>query len=687
MGNNVGTARTASGRDLAVRVAAFALAAAIGASAFAGSAYAATVHGADFHGSGSALESGEVDVLNVDGSAGETVFLTVKGGGETIAQNLPYTIGENASAGDAATYAGVATLDIDGLNLDALDGTYVIEAYSDRAGSEQLYSGALYGVYADLSNGTSKLIGTRTADASETTSRAFQPPETLYVDGKTYRLVGQASTSGAGSLHFTYEAYDESTTVDGVVKYIDATGNAIASTKIPGLEYGETRSVSIPSIITADNGDLYRTVFFADSVTVSNPGKTSYSIYCTKMSEADQALAGFYLATIQLVDGSGHVIATDSVNVTGEFLYTAPSVIYKTETVDAQTGETAVVTYRLNQEAAIRLSAADDGVVNRERTITVRYEAEPLDSAEVTVTFNLVDGSKRVNEEGRVFGTYQTVATDETSTVEPEREIDLGGVSYYLVGDPSDYAFTLHEGMVPSIDAYYVPEGYEAPGPYDVTVNYVNFLTGAVIESHSYTSDAGGNARITIDSPGEFSVDGVDYVKLAGQEAAIAHSFYSGIQSYTVYYRDKNDELSSGVVINAVRVVYEDGSAAGGDADASAQDASATAADDGTQTADDGAQALQLNPGRTYNVFDGDGNATLTNESGVDSNTERIEDNETPLASGFDRGASSSAAASWASSTQWLLPAGIALAVLAVALVAVVVIRRRNDDDDDAYEM
>ena len=48
-------------------VVAAACAAAIASSAFAGSAFAATVHGADYHGSGSALESGDIDVLDVDG--------------------------------------------------------------------------------------------------------------------------------------------------------------------------------------------------------------------------------------------------------------------------------------------------------------------------------------------------------------------------------------------------------------------------------------------------------------------------------------------------------------------------------------------------------------------------------------------------------------------------------------------
>ena len=40
----------------------------------------------------------------------------------------------------------------------------------------------------------------------------------------------------------------------------------------------------------------------------------------------------------------------------------------------------------------------------------------------------------------------------------------------------------------------------------------MNFLTGTTVESHTYTTDPGENARILIESPETFSADGVDYV-------------------------------------------------------------------------------------------------------------------------------------------------------------------------------
>ena len=707
--------------------------------ACAGTAFAATVHGADYYGTGSALESGEIDVLNVDGSAGETVFLAVKHGDQTLAKNLPYTIGENANAGDKTTWTGVATLDIANLNLDELDGSYGIEAYASRAAGKPLYQGALYGVYADLSENDSKLIGTRVVDATEMAGRDFNPPETLYAGGKTYRFVG-IQNENSGSIHYAYEEYDEATTVDGVIRYTNADGDVVATTKIPGLAYGEERAVEIPAVVKADDGGLYRTVFFKNSVTAANPGQTSFNVYCAQMSEADQALTGFYVATIHLVDEAGNVIASDSVDVTGEFLYTAPSVIYKTET-DPATGEAVVVTYNIAQSPTIRLSAANDGVLNRARTIQVHYSTQEGDAAETTVTFNLIDGSKDLSDkEGRDLGKRQVVVTNDSPTATPPTEVEVDGVKYLLAGDAADYAYTRGSGAIPIVNVYYTPEGYTTDEVRDVTVNYVNFSTDEVIESHTYVTDPYENSRIIIDTPETFSANGVNYVRLAGQEDAIQHSYYSGIESYTIYYRDENDTLSSGTVINRIRVVYKDGSSSssgteegtgetsgsggseaagneegassatsnesatggggatgGGRAAGAADDADAADADDaddaagaaGAAGAADAADAnevqnLQLNDTRTYNVMDGeDGASTLTNESGVDSNTERIEDSETPLASGFDAGATSSAATSFMQIGQMLVPVGIAAVVAIIGIAALVVIRRRNRDENE----
>ena len=144
-------------------------AAAMLSAACAGSALAVTVHGADYYSSGTELELGKVDVLDVDGEAGEHVFLTVYNGNRVIAKNLPFTIGENAGEGDDATWSGIATLDISNFDISKLDGSYTVKVNESRAGGDVLYEGGIYGVYADLDGETSKLIGTRTVNGDGAT--------------------------------------------------------------------------------------------------------------------------------------------------------------------------------------------------------------------------------------------------------------------------------------------------------------------------------------------------------------------------------------------------------------------------------------------------------------------------------------------------------------------------------------
>ena len=654
--------------------------------ALTGTAFAATVHGADFSGDGSEIEKGNIDVLNVDGSAGETIFLAVNQGKTVIAKNLPYTIGASASAGDEFTWTGTATLDITGFDLKNLNGNYTIQAFSDRAGKSELYSGKLYGVYADLPDNTSILIGTRTVNDAEAAGRAFNAPTNIYSNGKTYLLEGEGANQG-GALHFKYKEYDASRTATAVVNYVDGNGNVVARSEIPGIEKGKQKTMDVPSVVVADNGDVYRTVYFLDApITARNPEALSFNLYCTKMSDRDKALAGYFVATIKMVDEAGATIASDTVNVTGSFVYTAPATIYKKTTTSA--GDPAVITYDIKGSPTIHLSAQDNDTMERARTITVEYETtEP--TADTEVTFNLIDGSKRIlDRKGGSLGTKKVTATPDSPTVVPDATVTVDGKAYNIVGSPDDYAFTLRQGQIPRIDVYYTPEGYTADQPYDFTVNYVNFLTNEVIQSQTYTSMP--NEMTTIPTDASFANGGVEYVRLDGQEEDIQHSYYSGIGTYVVYYRDVNDTLTSGTVINRIRVQYRDGGDTGttvtnggttttttGTVGADGTAADGTAAD-GTVT--DGAPAsLNLNPDTTYNVANGNGaNGTLTNESGIDSNTERIEDSETPLASGFDKGGASTAASSL---TAAMVPIGIAIVVAIVIAALFMIIRRRKNDE------
>ena len=238
-----------------------ALAAVVAVLVFAGTALADDAHkvivqGADYHASGSALEQGEVDVATVAGAKDDMVFVSVsqEGVGD-IAKYIPYTLGEGETRGSGNNWTGIVSLDISTLNARELDGVYTISIYENRGDQTALYQGKLYGVYADLSDlpagdpDAQKLIGTRVVGPTDSADRKFVANDTLYVGGKTYRLASTEPTADGQVLHFAYEPYNESTTVDGVVKYVDKAGNVVASTKVPGLAQNESRVVNIPTAV------------------------------------------------------------------------------------------------------------------------------------------------------------------------------------------------------------------------------------------------------------------------------------------------------------------------------------------------------------------------------------------------------------------------------------------------------
>ena len=651
-------------RRAAVHLAAIMILACALTTVLAPSAFAATVTGADCY------EVGDtINILQADGEAGETVFVTVAKNGRPLVKDLAETLGEGGEASDGTAF--FITLGTSGINMDALDGTYTVTVFATRDDSKApIYEGALYGVYADLPDGTSKLIGTRTASAAEM-DRAFQAPEMLYIDGVSLKLDPEAE--GSDALHFVYKPYDEAKTVDGVIKYTDMSGAVVATMAIPGIEYGESREVDIPSAVTDDGNNVYRTVTSMNKVIASNPGQTSFTVQCVKMLDAAQAAANYYVATIQLADEDGNIIAVDSVNVTGEFLYTAPTVVYKTVTDAA--GQSRVVTYRVKHSPLVRLSAATDGISGRERTITVTYEAEDPGAAQKPVTFNLIDGSKHIGEEGRLIDTVAETVDATNTTAQPPEQIEANGTTYYIVGAPSDYAYTFGSGELPVVDVYYTPEGYSAPGVKTVTVNYVDFLSNKVVGSQTVESSPDDLGAISIETPESFTADGVEYVKLAGQEKAISHSYYSGFTTYTVYYRNVNDKLTSGNIITTIRVVYTDDGMPTVQADEMATTrAEAEAAD---------AREFALDEGRTYNVLDGDnGSSTLTNEEGVDSNTERIEDDYNPLAQGLESAADADGSQVQGIPT-WALAVGAAAVLAVIAIVVWLVLRRRKAESNE----
>jgi len=154
---------------------------------------------------------------------------------------------------------------------------------------------------------------------------------------------------------------------------------------------------------------------------------------------------------------------------------------------------------------------------------------------------------------------------------------------------------------------------------------------------------------------------------LPGQEEPIYRSYFSNITTYTVYYRDRSDTLTSAVVIDRVRVVYRD---VPGETTVVAGEAAAEG---------ENATMAALNQAGTYNVAAGEGNGTLTNEAGVDSNQERIDNDAVALSSGVEN--QGAQAATVFGMPIWLaVVAGVATVAAIAAIVAVLADKRRKDD-------
>lgn len=643
-------------------------------------AYAApTVSGADYYGNGEIAAGASVEVLHVTGYSNETLYLKVQQDGSTIADRVSYNMSQDSEGGSTSSGTdrmGVVRLNIDGFDLS--DSTYTVTAYSDRAETNQLFNGKIYGVYAQLDGGTMKLIGTHVAENKP--SRLKSPTASLYFDDKTYAYDGKDAivnnnATGGASIVYGYDEYSEADCSTGTISYVTTDGTVLSTTTVAGIANGGSKTVNLPKVVTATGEDgttqMYRVVTSKTSVTFTNPGQMSFSFQVRWIgSSKDMSQEGNnYLATIKMVDEDGSAVITDTVSVTGTFTYTLPATIYK------KVGD-VVYTYTLADadNAVLTLKTTDSGVSGHAKTIEVKYKAQAGTPSSTTVHFNYIDGTNQdLSSAARKIGSKDVTVSSKNKTATPDATVTANGTTYKIAGTASKYAYTFGDSAYPVANVYYVPEGYTpSNGSYEVKVNYVNFLTKETIKTETFTSSESDTEDYQFTSAKTFSQNGVDYVRLDGQEEGISHSYYSGTKTYTVYYRDKNDTYTSGTVINKVRVVYTPGTTTTTTTTMGGTTGSTT-----STASNDNSTTGALNGDGTYNSLDGDGNdSTLTNEEGVDSNTERIDDNETPLASGTQN--NDQALPVWA---------GVAAAVVVVAAaggLALYLKRRKSNNGQNA---
>lgn len=607
-----------------------------------------------------------VDVLSVVGEENDTVFVEMKQGDRVIASHLAFTLNPDTSEAKEGRYVGVLSVAISDFDPAR---PYSIAVYDNREQTgSPLYQGTISPVYAQIPGQANRIIAIRTLGSDE--NRTFNTPGSVTFGGVTYQLASAEPVS-TSPLTYAYEANEPAQSVDGHIAYVNDEGQTIKTETIEGIAYGTNKTVSVPSVITTGEGAqsaYWRTVCFGGNVTAAYPGNTEFVIPCKPLTLAEGAgnQGNYYFATIDLVDTEGNRLATDTLNVTGKYNYTAPARLHLTGK------DGLVTTYVLgNNEAlsdgVLALDPTTDNVTTGSKTYKITYDKLSQD-AEATWTILTVNGAEDPKSENREISRETiSVKPGETKTFEPAKEIVENGQTLVPTSSTKDkYEFTYGNGDDPMLTVYYVPDGYKAPEPYDVTVRYVNIANNKVLQSHALTVRPQDRDELEITSPKSFTQDGIEYVRLDGQDKSVFHSYYSSNRTYTIYYRDINDDLSANIVITHINTEYvngattaptttnngtttTDGGTTGttttdGGTTGTTTDGGTTAIDGGTTTtgaggdqgaatgAEGDAVAASIPEANDLTVINGADNSLVTDGEGRDTNTMRIEDDTTPLA-------------------------------------------------------
>lgn len=567
---------------------------------------------------------------------------------------------------------------------------YTVKVFDAKRGGDPLYAGTICPIYAKLVNDPAvpnedewKVLGIRTIDPkndkfAETVGAGasyyknltgdipivFQSAETTK-DGEPKAEVQAADTTHGQRLVVTYEQVDAAA-ISGAVKYVDVDGNIIETEIVENL--GEGKEVAIKKSFfktTTDEAGQETTHYYrviqrlTGSTIMLTPEQATKQI---RVMEVKNTEAGAYQVTINYVDDNGNTLWTDSVDVKGKgYQYTLPnsfSMSAVTNAADAPTtdrdkGQWGVNYYTLDSWT-IETNATDDNVAIGARSAetqqgnpVVAFEAGEYPAGR-TVTAKYVSQAttKKVNltvmeingETGALIDKiHYEVTPEQTATYTPAPKNGLVPWSGNM--EPITYAWEdLEKGTDVLQYVYYVPEDYTPGDTYDITVQYMNIANSQILRSETITIDPETNDFVNILGEEQFALGDDTYVRLAGQETAIRHAYFSPARTYTIYYRDVNDELSAQItirrtqIVDTERVVTVPGTTVMTAAPVAAAPAAEGAAADATApaTVDAG-----VGTGDAAAVINDDDNPLAT-LGGQDTGTERaIVDDENPLYSGL----------------------------------------------------
>ena len=612
------------------------------------------------------------ECATVTGLGSGTLYADVSIDGKVVTKDMKYQYDDasdtfgvvqlNASADQVRKYSGKMQLDF-----------YTAKTADRDEDASPLLSAKVYAVCADAgsdSSATGTMVGVRVAREGEATSPFAAPQTIIRGESTSFEWDGNEPTLKDGVLYVGYaKPEDAATSIQGAVIYVDEQGIEIKRVS-EQIESGKQKVVTLLTSFDA-NGKTYTVKAKASQVTLTAQSPVQ-RVYC--MAKTKVVTVNYVSAT------TGKTLVVDRVTVgAGGYKY-APATVF------SQAHDLDVMRYTLagaTDSAGNTYTAAEAKTLSLTRggaqTYTLTYEPEETELT-YTVNFALVSAGKNGNTDVAVTKSATAkVSASTDATVELPATIEKDGATYKRSGSDTSLTYTwadLSAGRALSDTVYYVSSDVTTPDAYDVTVRYVDAVSGTELGTKTLTCKPDGSA-LSITSPESVTYKGMEYTRLSGQSAAITHRFYAPYRTYTVYYAVPGSMTEGDTTVT--RTVVVDGgiryytiradgtvsTAANGTTGLVATTpytAISTTATTGTTDSADGSSASDSSSDQTSDA---------TAPSGDTAYEERIADDETPLSSGKETNSNRPA----------LIAAGVAAVAVIAALLLFLWRRKRNGND------
>lgn len=372
-------------------------------------------------------------------------------------------------------------------------------------------------------------------------------PLTYSYSGVEYMLTGgemqqtQQIFYGKSAYTFSYEVFDPQD-LTATIKCETERGEVLASYDLTLTYRGGNVYQDLPATIEKD-GVQYERIGNTNRITL-NYFSTTLD-YTITYREVQPQNTQPYAVRVNYVDSeTGAVIGGSYFTITAQNIADAANVtLTLPQEVAFYTGDSTIY-YQPVSAAGLSHPAADDST----RTYTVQYQ-KMAEDAPYTWSVRLYDLATNT-----LLGTVPyTVTVSSNATHDCQPEITVNGTRYLLDGSMSS-AYTHNygdNGRVQNI--YYNAEDSAAVSAYDVTVQLMDITSNTVLNTETRTATADGALEISTEET--LTVGENEYVRLLGQSDTISHGFYTPQRTYTVYYRNANDEQNADTVIRRVETI------------------------------------------------------------------------------------------------------------------------------------